>query len=253
MNCLSQVIGYFSYTLEHLGLYEPEITVHEAKDRLNNEGNTWLKYQTDRQDLWNTFQGNNMTTGPLQPLVAKTIIHLEEQSVKKGVAVDLGCGINTTTFHLLQKGWKVYAVDNSESVISTLAEKVSPMGKNWINNGQLVLVNESIEKFKYPEKVDLIIATDSLPYCDPNKIGQIFLEARNALLPQGVLVCNFFPYSDNPYADNMLRGMFGAWMTTKNVVDAMMRSVDFPSWSVIEGKSPGGMAKQFHVFAKIDS
>lgn len=69
-------------------------------------------------------------------------------------------------------------------------------------------------------------------------------------MPQGVLVCNLFPYSDNPMATNMLRGMFGAWMTTKNVVQAVMKGVGFFSWSVVEGQSPAGFAKQFHVFAQ---
>ena len=48
----------------------------------------------------------------------------------------------------------------------------------------------------------------------------------------------------------MLRGMFGAWMTTKNVVEAVMKSTDFSSWSVTDGQSPGGLAKQFHIFAQ---
>ena len=124
------------------------------------------------------------------------------------------------------------------------------MKEKWIENGKLVLVHQSIEGFDYPEKVDLITATESLPYCDPEEIGNIFLRAKNALHPQGVLVCNIFPYDKFPVVDDMLRRMFGAWMTTKNVIEAVMKSIDFSSWSVIEGRSPSGLAKQFHVFAE---
>lgn len=249
MNCLSQVIGKLSYALEQLGLYEPEINAQEASNRLSIERKIWKNFQSDRNELWNHFQDNNATTGQLTSLVEKAIRHLESHDIHRGIAVDLGCGINTTTFSLLERGWKVYAVDSSDSVIKTLEQKVSSMGKNWIQKGQLVLVNQAIEEFEYPEKVHLVTATDSLPYCDPKKINMIFFEAKNALLPQGVLACNLFPYNDNPIANEILRGMFGAWMTTKNVVDAVIRSVEFSSWSVTEGRSPGG-SKQFHIFAQ---
>ena len=124
------------------------------------------------------------------------------------------------------------------------------MRKNWIKEGQLVLVHKSIEEFEYPEKVHFISAIESLSYCDPAKISKIFLKAKNALLFGGVLVCNLFPYSGIPEADNILRQVFGGWLTTKNVVEAVMRSVDFPSCSVVEGLSPLGIAKQFHVIAQ---
>lgn len=249
MNCLSRVIGCFSYALEQLGLYEPEINAQEARDRLSRESKIWKDYQHDRTELWDEFQSQHSTSGPLLSIVAKAITRLESCNIQKGIAVDLGCGISTTAFNLLEQGWKVYAIDNSNSVLETLAERVSDMGKSWIANGQLVLVNQAIEKFDYPEKVHLIIATDSLPYCDPKKINRVFLEAKNALLPQGVFVCNLFPYL-NPLVDNMLRGMFGAWMTTKNVAEAMIKSTNFSSWSVTEGRSPSGIAKQFHILAQ---
>jgi SAM-dependent methyltransferase len=251
MNCLSQLIACCTYALEQLGLYEPEINIYQARDRLSKEKGIWEKFQKDRTELWNQFQANNTNHDALPFLVEKAVTHLNSKDLNGGVAVDLGCGISGTAFNLLECGWKVYAVDSSKSVINTLTDKVSQVGKKWIENGQLVLVNQSIEEFKYPENVHLITAMDSLPYCDPEKISDIFLKAKNALLPGGVLVCSLFPYNDHPIADNMLREMFGAWMTTKNVVEAVMRSVDFPSWSVVEGRSPGGLAKQFHVFAQV--
>ncbi len=250
MNCLQQMMSCLSYTLEQLGLYEPQINVQEARDRLRIESKLWKKCQGDRSDLWNNFQGSSRTDGQLPSLVEKAITHLGSKDIKRGIAVDLGCGINTTVFNLLERGWKVYAVDSSDAVIKTLTEKVSSMGKSWIQDGQLVLIHQSIEEFEFPEKVHLVTATDSLPYCNPKKINNVLFGIKAALLPQGVLACNVFPYNDNPMADNMLRGMFGAWMITKNVVEAVMQSVDFTTWSVTEGMSPGGMAKQFHIIAQ---
>jgi len=249
MNCLSQIVEGCTYALEQLGLYEPEINIDQAKNRLRKEKEIWEKNQVNRAELWNDFQENNKTRGRLSPLVEKAINHFNIRNFRKGVAVDLGCGISHTTFNLLRRGWKVYAVDSSEFVINNLTNKVVKMRNKWIENGQLVLVNQSIEKFDYSENVHLIIATDSLPYCDPEEICNILLKAKNALLPQGILVCSLIPQYDNPVDDNRLREKFGAWMTTKNVVEAVMKSVDFSSWSVVEVESPCGLVKQFHVYA----
>lgn len=244
------MIGCLSYALEQLGLYEPEINAQEANDRLRFESKLWKNSQSDRSMFWSSFQGNNISCSEPPPLVKKAISHLESQHIEKGVAVDLGCGINATTLELLKRGWKVYAVDSSEDVIKRLEKKFSSMKESWIENGQLVLVKQSIEKFKFPEKVHLVIATESLPYCNPKSINKIFLEIKKALLPQGILACNLFPYNDNAIANNLMRGMFGGWMTTKNVVEAVVKSIDFSTWSVTEGTSPSGKAKQFHVFAQ---
>ena len=157
MNYLSQVMECFANTLEQLGLYEPEIDIDQARSRLSKEGEIWKKCQGDRVEFWDDFQTNNKTIGALSTLVERAIVRMN-----KGVAVDLGCGINSTAFNLLERGWKVYAVDSSESVIHTLVDKVSRMRKKWIENGQLVLVHQSIEEFEYPENVHLITATESL-------------------------------------------------------------------------------------------
>jgi SAM-dependent methyltransferase len=249
MYCLSQMVSYFTHALEQFGLYEPEISIHEARYRLSLEGEKWKNCQEDRDAIWNNFQEDNDTNGKLPSLVKKAIIHLQSRDIHKGVAVDLGCGISKTTFHLLERGWRVYAVDSSKNIIFNLANKVFNNRKKWIENGQLVLINQSIEEFKYPEKVDLITATDSFPYCDPNEINNIFLKAKNALNPQGVLVCSLFPYSDIQMANNLLREIFGGWMTTRNVIEAVLKSVDFPSWSLVECQNPSGLSKQFHVCA----
>lgn len=44
--------------------------------------------------------------------------------------------------------------------------------------------------------------------------------------------------------------MFGAWMTRKNVVTTLVKSINFTSWSVTEEQSQGGLSKQFHIFAQ---
>lgn len=254
MSCVSQAVGCLYYALERfgecLGLYEPEISLGKAQNRLRLESEFWKEYQKDRKLFWSGFQSGNVTTGHSPSLVEKAIVHLRRDLICKGVAVDLGCGINSTMFNLLNQGWKVYAVDSSNEVLETLAQKVSSIGKSWIRDGQLILIKQSIETFIFPERVHLVMAIDSLPYCDPEKISKIFLDVRHSLFPKGVFVFSLFPYTKTR-GDDMLRMVFGAWLTTKNVVEAVMRSSEFSLWSVNDGASHSGLSRQIHVFAQL--
>jgi hypothetical protein len=93
------------------------------------------------------------------------------------------------------------------------------------------------------------MAIDSLPYCDPEKISKIFLDVRHSLFPKGVFVCSLFSYSKTR-TDDIIRIVFGAWLTTKNVVEAVVKSSEFSSWSVNDGIGHAGLARQIHVLAQ---
>src|SRR5688500_5712351 len=144
MNCLSVLSRYVSFALEQLGVYEPELDWKEAEHRLRIERRLWAQSQTDRDELWSAVQSSGSIKGPLPPSVDKVVTHLSDQGIRKGVAVDLGCGISTTTVSLLQRGWKVYAVDSSAAVLNVMRAKISLLDQRWIQEKQLVLVNQSI-------------------------------------------------------------------------------------------------------------
>lgn len=252
MNCLSQVTSFCSYALEQLGLYEPEIDMTEAKSRLNKEAAMWEKYQYDRAETWKSFLEENTSIRKPWALIDDVIEALKEEGIEKKVAVDLGCGIGDSgTFHLLELGWKVYAIDSSKLVTDSLEEKVSRMAKKWIEKGQLIIVNQPIESFDYPEKVHLIIAEKSLPYCDPRQITKILLKAKFALQSKGCLLFDLLPYN-NAKVDQAVREEFGAWITTKNVVEAIMRFVNFSEHSVRDdGKFGPGIKNPICVIAQV--
>jgi SAM-dependent methyltransferase len=267
MSALEPVISCFSHVFEQLGIYEPQISIEEARKRLELESQLWKQYQRDRNENWNQFlidQENSRIflnllmrissnsdqekdSNPPSPLIEEAVAKLASHQINTGVAVDLGCGIGSDACYLLERGWKVYAVDSSPNVISTLTKRITSLGKDWIQNGNLVLVNQTIEEFEFPENVHLVTAIDSLPYCDPTEINSIFLRIKSSLAPQGMLVCNLFPHYNDSRADNEMRNRFGGWMSTKNVVDAVVRSVDFTSSSVT--KKDCGSVEQFHIYA----
>lgn len=65
-----------------------------------------------------------------------------------------------------------------------------------------------------------------------------------------MFACNLFPYDRNPIVDDLLRNVFGAWLTSRNVVQSVMKSAGFSSWSVTTERNPGEQSKQIHVFAQ---
>jgi hypothetical protein len=64
-----------------------------------------------------------------------------------------------------------------------------------------------------------------------------------------MFACNLFPYNDLEISDNNLRDQFGGWMTTKNVVDAIVNSIGFTTWTVVQGQN--GLDKFFNVTAQV--
>ncbi|MFI5342941.1 MAG: methyltransferase domain-containing protein [Chlamydiales bacterium] len=248
MFCLTATIKYVSNLLESTGLYEPELTADQAREQLGAEKTLLDAFPKNEWVLAN-FQATNEVQDKLSSIVEKAIRLLPNPNFPGMVAVDLGCGISPTPVHLLNQGFKVYAIDSSMEVLEILKSKVNEINRNWIEEGKLVLVHQTIENFEYPENVHLIHASESLPYCDPEKISSIFLKAKAALVKDGILACNFFPYM-NSLTDGLTRRLFGGWLTTKNVVSAIILSVDFSRCIVKDGRSSTGIAPRIHVFAQ---
>ncbi len=232
MNCLLRVA-------EWLGVYEPLLDSREVKRRLEASEEKWQLHQQDRTVFWADFQ-QHVTEGP-NPQVDRAVADLYEKGVRHGVAVDLGCGVSGTALMLLERGWTVYAVDSSPSVLSILLQAAKQKGRA----DKLVCVESSIEAYQFPKNVSLIIACESLPYVTPTKVIEVFKRAKEALTSPGLFVGNFFPPICNA-GDTFLQRMFGAWITTKNVIDAVVKESYFPSATVQYGKSRNGIAKQIH-------
>lgn len=227
MNCFRQVFSCLRSTCEWL--YDPIITPEEVHEALSKESLLWKHPEQHTSSLWSDVQTRKQISKPLSPLLEKSLIVLESRNIQKGVAVDLGCGISSTAYNLLERGWKVYAVDSSIHVLSDLSIQVSSLRKKWFETGQLILISQNIETFEFPEKVHLVVATNSLPYCNPEKIQGIFSRIKNALLPGGLLVCNLYLSKHH-----QVQQLFGAWTTKKSVIEAIIRSVKFSYFTILE-------------------
>jgi hypothetical protein len=88
-----------------------------------------------------------------------------------------------------------------------------------------------MEDLIFPSDVDLDIALNSFPYCNPSKFLKIWNRAHDALRPGGRIVANFArePLISLPF-------MMGAWHTDPAVVDALLREKEYD----VECFSDGG-------------
>lgn len=91
---------------------------------------------------------------------------------KSGIAIDLGAGDGSDTLFLLDHNWNVIAIDKKEN-------------KNIVNaniqyNGKLKYIISDFCKCKL-EDADLVIANNSLPFCDKDSISQIIIKIKKSL------------------------------------------------------------------------
>lgn len=209
--------GGIAYCCAQLGLVDEKIDKYEAVKRLEKESQKWL-YE-DRSSFWGDF---TQSPSRISQQLENSLIKFQEEGIKPGIAVDLGCGNSSSTIYLLQRGWKVIAVDSSKKVLENLHKRANEQGSNWITDGQLTLVCQKIETYEFPQNIQIIVANDSLPYCDPTKVKYVWDRAYISLAKGGRIIGNFFPDPMNTLVEEIQRTLMGGWFTDKAVVNALL-------------------------------
>ncbi|MGE3607973.1 MAG: class I SAM-dependent methyltransferase [Bacteriovoracaceae bacterium] len=106
-----------------------------------------------------------------------------------GTAYDMGAGSGVDTGHLLKLGWNVHAVDNEESSIKFMEERLT-------DYESLVLEKKSFEKLKM-KPCNLIFGSASFPFCPPDHFIIFWNKMRSVLMINGIVCGNFFGYKDD--------------------------------------------------------
>ena len=104
---------------------------------------------------WSEFQ-NKMTAIPPRPILLKV---LDLFDGFKGYAVELGCGSGVDTIHLINSGWKVYAVDGTTNGFENIRAKIPEYKLS-----DLEFIQANFEDVTIPE-ADLIYSSYSIPFC----------------------------------------------------------------------------------------
>jgi SAM-dependent methyltransferase len=209
--------GFFTVCLTKLGVVDEKIDIYEAQKRLKMEAENWSV--GDSEEFWPFFTQSPSPPNEQLPRILNTF---EKEEVKPGLAVDLGCGNSTSTLCLLERGWKVIAVDCTNAALEHLKKRVNHVNKGWLTHKRLILVHCRMEDFKFPKNVQMIIANDSLNYCDPSKLIHVWRKCHSSLAKGGRVVGNFFVTPSNPMAEQLGRQLMGGWYSDKGVVDALL-------------------------------
>jgi tellurite methyltransferase len=94
-------------------------------------------------------------------------------------AIDLGFGSGTDTLELLRRGWSVLAVDREADAAKFLARRVPA---RW--RSRLTTLVSPMEGLQLPS-ADLVYASFSLPFCDPDRFPALWSSIRASVRPHG--------------------------------------------------------------------
>lgn len=107
-------------------------------------------------------------------------------------AVDLGCGAGKETFALLEKGWRVHAVDSLPGTRERLlAHLPGPTRK------RLSVDTSAFEDIRNLPEADLVFAGYSLPFIRPDSFSTFWQMVLESLRPAGVIAVNLFGDRDS--------------------------------------------------------
>lgn len=160
---------------------------------------------TNRKEFWGKIAARH----PHPPEDLRVAFEFIERASSAGkFAIDLGCGNSPATKQLIEKGWRVLAVDSSRGALDVLKAQC----QKAVDSGQLTVVEADINTFVPPEPADLVIAANIFPYIDPVKFQATWQKIHDTYVKKnGFLIGSFFRSVPSEFKDmNVLKEM-GAW------------------------------------------
>ena len=153
------------------------------------------------------------------------------------LAVDLGCGEGRDTQTILERGWRVVAIDGNEAAFENMAKR------GLLDHPGLETRLEPFEECSIPG-CELLNASFSLPFCHPDRFGALWTIVRYAIEPGGRLACQLFGDRDT-WASLPDRSHF-----TRAEVEAMLEGfeVEFFEEDESDSRDAEGHDKHWHVF-----
>ncbi len=153
-------------------------------------------------------------------------------------AVDLGCGEGRDSAALLRAGWKVHAIDGHPDGIARLVNR-----SDLHDPSKLTMQLAGFESVEIP-RCDLLNASSSLPFCNPEHFEDLWSRIVKAIVPGGRFSGQFFGDRDS-WASIKDRSHH-----TKTQVDAFLVpfEIELLKEEEREGQDCDGTQKHWHVF-----
>jgi len=144
------------------------------------------------------------------------------ESVKSpGRALDLGCGIGANSKILLDKRWEVIGVDKSPEVL----EEYNKTFRGAAGSSSILA---DISTLDLPHSMDLIVASDVLPYVSPDRLIPLISKIHAALRPGGRFIGTLFICDErkNPIA-SVARGLGANYYRGDHTPGALLKLAGF--------------------------
>jgi SAM-dependent methyltransferase len=165
----------------------------------------------------------------------------DEPARQRRFAVDLGCGTGMDTFTLLQRGWRVLALDGQPEAIDHVRQGTPPEVAGLLETR--VVTFEELAEEGLPA-ADLVNASFSLPFCRPHAFDALWAKIVTALRPGGRFAGQFFGPHDT-WANNP-----ALTFHSRAAVDQLLTSFEVERFREEDedGKMASGQLKHWHVF-----
>jgi SAM-dependent methyltransferase len=124
------------------------------------------------EPTWSDYYAANEGRAPREQLL--DVLALFDHA---GEAVDLGCGAGIDTVAMLDRGWKVLAIDAEREAIERSQRRAG-------DRPALETQRSSMEDAVLPP-ADLVWASYSLFFCDPARFPEVWGRIRAAIRPGG--------------------------------------------------------------------
>lgn len=155
-----------------------------------------------------------------------------------GVAADIGFGTGNESLELVNRGWKVIAVDQEQEALDRLQKRS--------NASSLSLVKSSFEDLSLPP-INLLHASYALPFCVPSKFKMMWTNIMGSLQNGGVFAGHLFGKNDE-------------WNTNSSITFHNKKDVEtlldgFEVFKLVEAEgdrqTATGRSKYWHTFEVI--
>jgi len=190
-------------------------------------GKSWTKYYEARRSQ------------SVRSLLTRALELFAAAGREPGRAIDLGCGEGTDTLELLQRGWRVLAVDSSEEGISRTRDLAEAAALTELLETRCA----GFEDLGALPSVDLVYSAVSLPFCAPAHFEGLWQRIRAAVEPSGWISVQLFGPNDT-WATNVLMTFL-----SRDGVEELLAGLEV---HVLDERDEDGQAvsgpKHWHVF-----
>lgn len=166
----------------------------------------------------------------------ETLLEAMRRFDAPGLAVDLGCGTGRDTVVLLRAGWNVVAIDCEQEGIDRLQAGVGAV------NGTLVTEVARFEDARWPP-CDLVNASFSLPFCPPDRFGEVWSRIVGSLRPGG-------RFSGQLFGDRDEWAGSGITVQTRAELEELLRPFEVERLDEVDedGSTVLGTPKHWHLY-----